>query len=240
MTIPSEPMDRVLIRRAITSAYESAGIPVPTGTNNIVPLRRLVAAYPLFVDEVNDLCPGVAAAHMQARAGRQMVRPTHANDELAGYLYANAAGGWILVRQGDYLPRRRFSVAHELGHYILHFLPMLERHGVSQHDSPLDLSESLPLRHEGTESDETGVGSLIIHGTRTSQPTLVDDEEHMEEQANRFAAELLMPEDVCRVLVKQFAPRYGPRVSVLARRLAGEMLVSAQAMERRLAELRVA
>jgi hypothetical protein len=240
MTAPSEPLDHLQIQTAVRKAYESAGMPVATGLSNIVPLRRLVAAHPLFVDEVSDLCPRVAAAHMRARAGREIVRPTQAEEELAGFLYANAAGGWILVRQGDFLPRRRFTIAHELGHYLLHFLPILEYNAASQPDHPLDLSESLPPAKEVAKTEETGAGSLVIHGAHGRQPGMIDGEERLEEQADLFAAELLMPSDVCRALVQQFAPRYGARASVLARRLAGELLVSEAAMARRLRELQVA
>lgn len=235
-----EPMDHAWIRKAVYDTFKSAGIPVPTGTTSIVPLRRLVAAYPLLVDEVNDLCSRIAAAYMQARAGREMVQQAQADNELAGFLYANAAGGWILVKQGDYLPRRRFTIAHELGHYILHFLPMLEHHVASHHDRRLDLSESLPPSGEGKTSDETGTGSLVIHSIQDSQPDIHDSQQQLEQQADLFAAELLMPEDQCKALRDQFAPRYGTRIDVLARRLASEMLVSEAAMKRRLVELQVA
>lgn len=240
MTIPGEALDHLQIQKAVRKAYEAAGVQVATGLSNIVPLRRLVAAHPLLVDEVSDLCPRVAAAHMHARAGREIVGPTKAEEELAGFLYANAAGGWILVKQGDYLPRRRFTVAHELGHYLLHFLPLLEHNTASQLDYPLDLSESLPPAQEEAKTEDTGSGSLIIHGAHGSQPGMIDGGEDPEKQADLFAAELLMPADVCRTLVQQFAPRYGTRAPVLARRLAGELLVSEAAMTRRLRELQVA
>jgi Zn-dependent peptidase ImmA (M78 family) len=179
---------------------------------------------------------------MQTRASREIVRPTRAYEELAGFLYANAAGGWILVKQGDYLPRRRFTVAHELGHYILHFLPLLEHHSASRRDDPFDLSESLPPNGESPASDETGTGSLVIHSTQGRESGIRvshESKEQLEQQADLFAAELLMPEDLCRALRDQFAPRYGTRIAVLARRLASEMLVSEAAMTRRLAELQV-
>ena len=58
-----------------------------------------------------------------------------------------------------------------------------------------------------------------------------DDENPMEREANRFAAELLMPEEVCRArgeelrLTMKCCPR-----QALAYRLASELLVSVQAM----------
>jgi hypothetical protein len=41
-------------------------------------------------------------------------------DELAGYLFAAGRIGWAFVRGDDILPRRRFTAAHELGHFLLH------------------------------------------------------------------------------------------------------------------------
>jgi len=62
----------------------------------------------------------------------------------------------------------------------------------------------------------------------------------LEREANRFAAELLMPEAVVRIRADELRAEYGgcPR-SVLAYRLAAELLVSQQAIQYRLRELEV-
>ena len=67
--------------------------------------------------------------------------------------------------------------------------------------------------------------------------SLAGDVERMEREANEFAAELLMPARVCERLVEALEPKYGRRLSVLSRLLAGELLVSQGAMKRRLREL---
>jgi Zn-dependent peptidase ImmA (M78 family) len=59
----------------------------------------------------------------------------------------------------------------------------------------------------------------------------------MEQEANAFAAALLMPEDTCRKLVEVYQPRYGSRRHVLARRMATDFLVSRLAMRWRLENL---
>lgn len=41
-------------------------------------------------------------------------------DRLAGFVFTAARFGWAFVNADDPLPRRRFSAAHELGHFILH------------------------------------------------------------------------------------------------------------------------
>ena len=73
---------------------------------------------------------------------------------------------------------------------------------------------------------------------------LIDDadeaETQREREANAFAAELLMPEEICRERAKELKSQYGacPR-GVLAYRLASELLVSKQAMDYRLRKLEV-
>src|SRR5262245_34900250 len=41
-------------------------------------------------------------------------------DPLAGFVFAAGRVGWAFVSAADILPRRRFSAAHELGHFVLH------------------------------------------------------------------------------------------------------------------------
>jgi IrrE N-terminal-like domain len=196
------------------------------------------------VHEVPDLSPRKAAEHLTAYAGRPMIAAARDDAPLAGFLYANARGGWILVRSGDRLTRRRFSVAHELGHYVLHFLPLLTRWSAagpshSTEDGPGDgagpeFEEALPpaADEELVERGQISVGSLVdapaVDGTGGAD---------LEEEVDRFAAELLMPAWRCRSLVERHRHAYADRRPVLARRLATEFLVSRQAMERRLTEL---
>ncbi len=69
-----------------------------------------------------------------------------------------------------------------------------------------------------------------------------DAEGQREREANRFAAELLMPEEVCRAREEEMRAEYKvekcPRL-VLANRLASELLVSRQAAQFRLKTLGV-
>ena len=62
-----------------------------------------------------------------------------------------------------------------------------------------------------------------------------DAADPMEREADRFAAELLMPEDIVRARADELLRQYGacPRL-VLAYRLASELLVSREAMRYRL------
>jgi hypothetical protein len=42
------------------------------------------------------------------------------SDALAGFVFAAGRVGWAFVSAADSLPRRRFTAAHELGHFVLH------------------------------------------------------------------------------------------------------------------------
>lgn len=67
-----------------------------------------------------------------------------------------------------------------------------------------------------------------------------DDEAKREREANRFAAELLMPKVICEARAEELRRDHGacPRM-VLAYRLASELLVSRQAIQHRLKGLGV-
>ena len=138
---------------------------------------------------------------------------------LPGFLFANSSGGYIFVRGEDSLPRRRFTAAHELGHYLLHYLPMLER---------ADAQATEWLHADG---DETVWKAEKAEAP--DAPTLPE----MERQANRFAAELLMPAEVCRRWYDYHAAKYGPTPQFIEHMLAGDLLVSREAARWRLREL---
>jgi hypothetical protein len=92
------------------------------------------------------------------------------------------------------------------------------------------------------------LGHAVLHCERMNRyiadvtVSEVDDNssEPMEREANRFAAELLMPEEVCQARAKELQEEYRvcPRL-VLAYRLASELLVSREAMRYRLKSLGV-
>ena len=128
-------------------------------------------------------------------------------DVLAGFVFAAGRVGWAFVSAADPLPRRRFTAAHELGHFVLH----RETMGRFRADTDATLQEA--------EDDMT---------------------DRMEQEANRFAVELLMPADLCRARAVEFRAKYGccPR-GVLVYRLASELLVSREALRYRLQSLGV-
>jgi Zn-dependent peptidase ImmA (M78 family) len=218
---------------AARAAYAKAEREAGGAASAVAPLQDLIAAYGLTVDEVVGLTRKIAATHLAAKAGRQLVEPGADGDHLSGYLYANARGGWILVHAGEPLVRRRFSIAHELGHCVLHFLPRL---GPESADTA-EFREELDKVEDDEATSSTGQAQFSVEG-RSDEPS-GGDVARMERDADHFAAEVLMPAVVCRRLVEERRARYGGKPAVLARLLATELLVSYAAMERRLTDLRL-
>src|SRR5581483_6552526 len=91
-----------------TQAYAAAGLALDGLPEAVAPLQRLLQAHGLITDEIEKLSRYEAAKYL-AQQSRNLIRlDDAANDDLAGFLFANAVGGWILVRRGDPLVRRRF------------------------------------------------------------------------------------------------------------------------------------
>lgn len=109
----------------------------------------------------------------------------------------------ICVINGDHLlTRRRFSVAHEIGHFVLH-----------------------PFQEAYIDADFR----VAARDDRSSEGTYLKEIE-----ANAFAAELLMPEEMVRAEVEE---PLGPFDEDRVKSLAGQFEVSAQAMTIRLTNL---
>ena len=148
----------------------------------------------------------------------------NAEDLFAGFLFTTGPDGLVFVGATEAdasekgqppkfrpspLGRRRFTVAHELGHFLLHRERMIAGRWLG------DTKET--IREAGEESIAT-----------------------MEREANQFAVELLMPENLCRQRAEEFKKRYKLKVcprQPFAYHLASELLVSSEAMRYRLKNL---
>jgi Zn-dependent peptidase ImmA (M78 family) len=122
-------------------------------------------------------------------------------DDISGALHRGPERAVIAVNKGHHAHRRRFTIAHELGHFLLH------RDAPSYYDQKHQVGLHFRAKVTNTKWDPKEI------------------------EANRFAAELLMP----RRLV---LARVGDSVEVNAAKLAAEFNVSPEAMTYRLAELR--
>lgn len=181
-------------------------VPLSADHRGPVPLSRFFAETGLDHVELPDMTCGVVADYLRREgvAAEDIGNPA---DKLAGFVFRSGRVGWAFVNAAEIVGRRRFTAAHELGHFVLH----RETMGRFRADTDETLQEA-----DGALADQ------------------------MEREANRFAAELLMPEEVCRRRAEEFRRRFRccPR-GVLAYRLMSELLVSREALRYRLQSLEI-
>lgn len=130
--------------------------------------------------------------------------------DVSGVLLTEPSGEIIIgVNEGHHINRQRFTIAHEFGHFLLH-----------------------------KERDETLVSNLL-----TSKEVVYfrnedssKGEHRREVQANQFAAELLMPEDLIRLRV---GTKIKQQDETMIRDLSSEFMVSVQSMMFRLINLQL-
>lgn len=215
----------------IERLYRDADAAPVSAERPVVPLRRLLAGQEVNQREISGLTSRAALHFLLGRGAIIEIWPGTSSDSLAGFLYANSGGACIFVRPEDPVSRRRFCAAHELGHFVLHW-PMILEAARAQNRDGLELIETLPPC--APDADEISGGQLTIH-----EPGAVHDwelpREQLEHEADAFAAELLMPEDVVRALVER--NRANCSDFDLIWRLSTEMLVSRAAMKVRLRHL---
>ncbi|MBV9469759.1 MAG: ImmA/IrrE family metallo-endopeptidase [Abitibacteriaceae bacterium] len=237
-----------VIEEAIANLYYEAGIACPTPEQPLVPLSRLIGSLNLICQELPELTSHRAMQFLLRRGG--IVEALHDidNGPLAGFLYANSIGGSIFVRQEDPVTRRRFSAAHELGHYLLHFPIVLESARRVGREGEAQLVEVLPPVLEA-DAAEVSSGRILITQEDTltvanpppdgsgiaAADTFLPPIAQMEREADVFAAHLLMPEDIVRSLVSSYRSRFND--VDLTWRLSTELFVSRAAMRWRLCHL---
>lgn len=230
------------ILQAVQSVWASSGREGP-GVG-IVPLYDLIANYPIWVAEVEHLSIEQAANYLAERTGQKPELGLESRGPLSGffyaYLYRAAFVGCILVEKRDPVVRRRFSAAHELGHYILHFEPWLKQLTPDQAEEGVLMTDAMIYadQTEGASGFTAGTGNALpVHtGVVTQQPAIIMSDEQ-EAEANQFAASLLMPEHILRERIAEFKIPVGQPRGYLASRLASEFLVSKEAMNFRLTSL---
>lgn len=232
---------RETISETVRAIFAQTNLDYDRFPPQIVPLNKIIAEYPLMIVELPNgktLSTKNAVKFLEIEIGFEM--PELQSDErtLSGFLYTAKFGdylqGCIFTDKGEPTVRRRFSAAHEFGHYLLHFAPLLK----AAETEALFLTESLTF-------DEANESRAEIKIARDFDFAKIGTENkyEMEAEADFFAAELLMPRNACLEAAKIFAPQKFIEASknqnALIDRLATEFLVSYGAMKRRLEDLEV-
>lgn len=226
------------ITNIILALYDEAGAKLPTTNHCITPLSELIENHGgLICTEIRKLSSQSAINYLIGQGGLiDTPEGLHIDKEpLAGFLYTTPNFGAIFIEQGDMLVRRRFTIAHELGHYFLH-RPLLAD---SEEHEERFLIETLSTAEESTdeeEGEELPSGQLTFNRVSNANNQLPSFEQ-MEREANQFAMELLMPESILRAKVQAYTPHF--QGEDLVWRLATEMLLSRAAIRYRLHNLRL-
>jgi Zn-dependent peptidase ImmA (M78 family) len=127
-------------------------------------------------------------------------------EDISGLLYRSEGAAPVIgVNSSNSRLRQRFTIAHELGHLLLH------------------------------EGNGLMIERLVRVNFRNATSGTATDAE--ESDANRFAAELLMPEDLLRRALEALLAGRSLSDVDLVKRLARRFEVSEQAMTYRLATL---
>jgi len=141
-----------------------------------------------------------------ARSLSLKVIPYPFHEDISGTLIIEGNTGIIGYNQFESRVRRRFTIAHELGHFILH----KDRSAVF-----LDKQFRVHFRSQNSKQSE--------------------DVQEMEQEANAFAAAILMPESLIKKQLKDIDFDLGSEEAT--KYLARIFDVSSQAMSYRLAKL---
>lgn len=127
---------------------------------------------------------------------------------ISGHLKRLPDGMFEIAANRDEHPfRQRFTIAHEIGHFVLH--------------------RNLVERHNGVDDDR------MYRSTSSGRIYNTSIKKNHERQANSFAANLLMPKDLLRSLFLEIEKTEKPSLSQLYRKFQ----VSAPAMRWRLNNL---
>jgi IrrE N-terminal-like domain len=221
------------IQDAIAALYEMAEL-LPSADRLVTPLGELISNYNLTCTEIAGLTSRSAINLLLQRGGLTEPTVDLSNDSLAGFLYVSPSFGSIFVERDDFLVRRRFSAAHELGHYLLHFRPLLYAARTGNEPVLIEAMDALPLPESDLEPDVLPASKITLSET-SNYGRLLPPIEQMEREANEFAAELLMPETVVRALTDRHTADL--RGEDLIWRMATDMLVSVAAMRWRFRNL---
>lgn len=244
--LPSVPADNAAIVAAIAALYDELDVLPPNSKLPIAPLGPIFERLGIAQTEIAPLTARIVENDLNRRRvlgnGNLDIDPNAADERLSGFLYATRRAARLYLNSDDPVVRRRFSIAHELGHYVLHFRPRLLQWQTALEageQAESALFDAFSQKHGDQVSGEES-SPVMAPGSSGSDGRRQDDSlETREQEADGFAAALLMPEP----LVYERAAHWeanGFTGAMLADRLAREMLASRWAMCRRLEMLQVA
>ncbi len=232
-----EQSKRQKISEAVREVFAQINLDYEDFPPQIVPLNRIFAEYPIMIAELPNgktLSTKTAVKFLEIEIGFEMPELETDERKLSGFLYTAKFGdflqGCVFTDKSEPTVRRRFSAAHEFGHYLLHFMPLLK----ASKTENLFLAESMAI----DESDEIQA-EIKIADDFDFIKIGAENKYEMELEADFFAAELLMPRNACLQAAQVLRFNPGKNKKAIINNLATMFLVSFGAMKRRLEDLAV-
>lgn len=179
---------------------------MPLFPNDIKKIEKLADS---IINDFEITCPGVPVEQIARKIGLK-VMAYDLGKEISGVLVIANGTGTIGVNPKDPKVRQRFTMAHELGHFVMH-------------------AKSL--------KDKFFVDSNFILKFRSTNP-YTPAELKQELEANAFAAALLMPKSIVTEELNKDEYRELPELEMIDK-LAKVFKVSTAAMTYRLTNLNV-
>lgn len=159
-----------------------------------------------IIEELGIQSPPVDIEHVARSLGLRIVY-ADLGQEVSGLLVSNGDSAYVCVRKQDHINRRRFTIAHEIGHFS--------------------------LGHQAQNGEHVLVDKGYFISQRGVRASFGEDPNEIE--ANQFAACLLMPSKILRARVAALAG--GPLLDYQVISLAKDFRVSEQSMTIRLTTL---
>lgn len=165
--------------------------------------------YPIALQEIERLDIRKVARTIAQLGGSIEISVLDEYMALAGFLYAHRGGGLIFVERGDSEERRKFTLAHELGHFINEYYEPVYLKYEASNTLPLFSEERTRQTQQVvaarcSPADIYGPGEPMVR--RAIDPSVKELVQELqceqksrfnEIRANVFAAELLMPMEEC-------------------------------------------
>jgi hypothetical protein len=211
-TAATPPLRTDLINRWIAEALRMVGLSFSVSSPPVgpVPVTRILEAFGILFQPVPDLTRQRAREFLRLprNPGGDEPVPDRDHSPLAGLMAHRGSNSVVLVNAHDIVTRRRFTMAHELGHHLLH--RPRDQNGILRYDLPAE------------------------EGGNITKKEL----DYIENEAHLFAASLLMPAPWVRAWFSAQDRGKSISPGLACSRLATLLLVSRIAAAKRATALR--
>lgn len=172
----------------------------------MISIKAIESKASQIVSEINGQRTPVDVKKIARHLGLE-IREHDLGENISGVLFIDKGRGIIGLSPNENIVRKRFTIAHELGHYVLH-----------------RLNKELFVDHKQFKAvfrdQESSTGEI-----------------EQEREANAFAAALLMPKHLLIEEIKKVMFDLGDDQDDVIKKLADTFKVSSQAMTYRIANL---